>query len=213
MTAFLIPGLGADERVFEALALILPTVILRWEPPASFAEPLAQYARRLAAQIPANEPCWLVGVSFGGVMALELAQLRPFGKVVLISSVAQPTQLPALLRAARVTGLYRFVPIRLGVFLPGMMQWIFGVEKPEHRALLRQIVDDTDPPFARWAINQLVHWRGVNTKPAVRIHGTHDRLLPAIGPVNYWIDGGGHLMVATHAIEVSSLLNHLFMSA
>ena len=212
MTVFLVPGLGADERVFAALTLVLPIVILRWEPPKSAAEPLAQYARRLAIQIPVNESCWLVGVSFGGVMALELAQLRPLAKVVVISSVVQPAQFPALLRVARVTGLHRLVFVRLGVFLPGVMQWIFGVEEPGHRALLRQIIGDTDPRFARWAISQLVCWQGVNVMSAFRIHGTHDRLLPAVGLVDYWVDGGGHLMVVTHAPEISVRLNRLFIS-
>ncbi len=209
---YLIPGLGADGRIFAGLELGQPTQIIDWLVPTAD-ELLSAYAGRLAAIIPAEEPCALVGVSFGGIIALEIAQLRPLAQVILVSSVAQPTQLPQLVRLARTTGLHRLLPFWAAGLMQGLMSWLFGVKTPAHRQLLRQILRDTDPFFARWAVQQLVRWPGVARVSSQRIHGSHDRLLPLLGPVDYVVEGGGHLMILTHASEVGAVLAQYLLGA
>ena len=89
---YLIPGLGANGRIFERLRLLGTVHILEWLEPTNPDELLAAYAARLAAPIPPDETCWLVGVSFGGVVALEIACQRPKARVILISSLADPIE-------------------------------------------------------------------------------------------------------------------------
>ena len=202
---YLIPGLGADERVFADLQLTMPTRVLAWLPPTP-REQLPAYAARLAAAIPPQKPCWLVGVSFGGMVALEIGRLRPLARVVLVSSVAQPGQLPGLVGLARATGLHRLLPLWAAGLFPGLTGWLFGVKQLTHRRLLQQILRDTDPSFARWAVHQLVHWPGVARVSSLRLHGSHDRLLPLSGPADFVVEGGGHLMVLTHATAIRAIL-------
>ncbi|GAB3575766.1 alpha/beta hydrolase [Hymenobacter daeguensis] len=206
---YLIPGLGADERVFQFLRLPGPAHVLRWLPPYNSREPLPHYAARLAAAVPAHQPCCLVGVSFGGVLALEIAQLRPLAQVVLISSFGGPRELPWLGRVARATGLHRLVPPSLLPRLPRVAQWFFGVKNGREYQLLRQILRDTDPYFTRWAIAQLLHWPGRPTPPAIRIHGTEDRLLPNGAALSQFQLPGGHLIIISQAREISRILQRL----
>lgn len=121
---YLIPGLGADERVFRRLRLPGPSQVLSWLKPES--PPLVHYAARLAEAVPADEPCWLVGVSFGGLLAQEIGRLRPLARIVLISSLSSPRDLPPLLRLAGTTGLRRLLPFGLLKGLPRLAQWFFG---------------------------------------------------------------------------------------
>ena len=206
---YLIPGLGADERVFQFLRLPGTAHVLHWLAPNTPAEPLPRYAARLAQAVPPKQPCWLVGVSFGGVLALEIAQLRPLARVVLISSFAGPHELPWLGRLARATGLYRLLPPQLLPRLPGLASWFFGVRTRRDRHLLRQILRDTDPAFTRWAIDSLLQWPGRPEAPAVRIHGTHDRLLPHGAPHSRYCLPGGHLIIVSRAAEISRILTQL----
>lgn len=208
---YLIPGLGADERVFRRWHLLGEAHVLRWLPPQSADEPLSHYAARLAAAVPLAQDCWVVGVSFGGPLALEIAQLRPRARAVLVSSLAGPHELPFSLRLARATGLHRLVLPSLLQRLPRLVGWAFGVTTRSEHALLRQIVLDTDPVFARWAIRQLLCWQGVaGPGPAARLHGTRDRLLPApIAGIDCRIAGAGHFMVVSHAAQISEFLNQL----
>ena len=206
---YLIPGLGADERVFQFLRLQGEVHVLRWLPPQTASETLSHYAARLATVVPGGQACWLVGVSFGGVLALEVAQVRPLARVVLISSFISPKELPWLARVARATGLHHLVPPQLLPWLPRVAQWFFGVKNGREHHLLRQILRDTDPAFTRWAIARLLRWPGRTTPVALRIHGTHDRLLPAGAALSQHPLPGGHLIIISHAIAISRILNQL----
>lgn len=206
---YLIPGLGADERVFQFLRLQGEVHVLRWLPPQTASETLLHYAARLATVVPGGRACWLVGVSFGGVLALEVAQVRPLARVVLISSFISPKELPWLGRVARATGLHHLVPPQLLPWLPRVAQWFFGVKNGREYHLLRQILRDTDPAFTRWAIARLLRWPGRTTPAALRIHGTHDRLLPAGAAHSQHLLPGGHLIVISHAAAISRILNQL----
>ncbi len=206
---YLIPGLGADERVFRRLRLMGEVRVITWLPPQSPTEPLVHYAARLAQAVPVDEPCWLVGVSFGGLLAQEIGRLRPLARVALISSLGSPHELPPLLRLAGATGLHRLLPFGLLKWLPRLAQWFFGARGGAEYRLLRQILADTDPQFARWATAQLLGWPGPGL-PAVRLHGTRDRLLPAgANPIDYLIPGAGHFLIVSHAALVSDFLNQL----
>lgn len=209
-TWYLIPGLGADERVFRRLRLTGSTQVLPWLPPQSPTEPLAHYAARLAEYVPVAQPCWLVGISFGGLLAQEIGRLRPLARVVLISSLGRPHDLPPLLRLVGATGLQRLLPFGLLKWLPRLAQWFFGARGGTEYRLLRQILRDTNPVFARWATTQLLDWRGPGLPAAMRLHGTHDRLLPpGRAHIDYPVPGAGHFLVVSHAAQVSYILNAL----
>ncbi|GAB3877356.1 hypothetical protein GCM10028824_37280 [Hymenobacter segetis] len=206
---YLIPGLGADERVFQFLRLRGEVHVLHWLLPQNSAEDLPHYAARLAAAIPPEQACWLLGVSFGGVLALEVAQLRPLARVVLISSFVGPSELPWIGKLARITGLYHLVPPQLLPRLPRVAGWFFGVKTGRDYQLLRQILQDTDPGFTRWAIARLLQWPGRTSPAAIRIHGTEDRLLPTRTAHSQYILPGGHLIIISQAAAISRILNQL----
>jgi pimeloyl-ACP methyl ester carboxylesterase len=207
---YLIPGLGADERVFQFLQLqgevhVLPWLVLRTPD-----ETLPQYAARLAAAVPEAQPCWLVGVSFGGLLALEVGRLRPLARLVLISSLGSAAELPVCCGWHGLRASTAWCRRSCCSRVPRLAQWFFGANNGEEYQLLRRILQDTDPEFARWAIAHLLEWDSHGVRPAVRLHGTHDRLLPAgAGPVAHRIAGGGHFMIVSHAAEISAILNQL----
>jgi surfactin synthase thioesterase subunit len=72
---YLISGLGADRRVFKKL--VFPTdfelIYLDWITPEP-AESLEAYAARLALNIDTSAPFYLIGLSFGGMLATEIAK-------------------------------------------------------------------------------------------------------------------------------------------
>jgi len=155
-----------------------------------------------------------VGVSFGGLLALEVGRLRPLARVVLISSLSDSRQLPPLLKLGRATGLYQLVPFGLLPYLPRLAQWFFGARNGREYRLLARILRDTDPAFARWATQQLLHWDSTGVPAAVRLHGTHDRLLPAgAARIDYPLPGAGHFMIVSHAWDISQILQKMTQQA
>ena len=203
MTVYLIGGLGADVRVFDALMLTVPTVFIDWIEPKDD-ESLKDYAQRLSTQIDKSQPFALLGVSYGGVIALEISQLLCPVLTIIISSVTHPNELPLLPRLANKLRLLRFIP----KVTPPM----FGVNylfSAQNKRLLKLIVRDTDPSFVKWALQSLFAWEGCKLPSNFfRYHGTRDKLIPLRGEATK-VYGGGHFMVVDKGLQISKVINNL----
>jgi pimeloyl-ACP methyl ester carboxylesterase len=208
---YLLPGLGADDRIFQKLQPLLhgKVTVLHWFTPLPN-QTIGQYAQRMAEAVPANQTCWLIGVSFGGTMALEICRLRPEARAVLISSIPDADSMPLLLRLIRATRIYKLVPPQLLKLFPRAGQWYFNIKNGEEYHLFKNILRDMEPTYTRWAIDRLLHWDSAGVGRCIQILGSKDRVFPpGPAPVDYLIEGGSHFMVWSHALEISKILNNL----
>lgn len=207
MKAYCISGLGADYRVYEALDLAYEMVHLAWIPPLP-KESLSNYAARLGATVglgieKAQEPFVLIGVSFGGLIAVEMASFCSPQQVVLISSIATPQELPRWYRWIGKTKLIPLLPTICFQLPFGIAKWVFGTKNP----LLQAILKDSDPAFTQWAIQALLTWdNGTSPSNSLVISGDKDLLLSSKQP-HYVIKGGHHFMIVDRAEEISVVIN------
>lgn len=205
---YFISGLGADQRVFETLDLSwCEPVFLPWLSPSP-SESLSAYSQRMRAQIPEHNPI-VVGISFGGMLLAEMLTKEPGIKAVILASVVNSKQLPFWFKIARWLPAYRLLPraVLLPTGAPG--RWLFGVHQPRARDLFRQILQQSDPVFVKWAIYAILHWRSILPLRSVpiQIHGTKDRLLPRKKiSVDFTVEGAGHLLTLEHPEQLSLLL-------
>ena len=200
---YLIGGLGADERVFKYLRLNLQTQIINWIEPKP-KEELKDYANRLLKQINQDDEFGILGVSFGGIIAIELSKLIKPKKLILISSVEKSTQLPRTYVALGKTQIFRLIPNQLIKPPKRLLGYLFGAK---NKQLLDQIIKDTKPEFIRWALNSIINWSSEETPTeATRIHGTKDKLIPLKGKA-IEVKDGGHFMIVDKAEEISKLVN------
>ncbi len=209
MMAYCISGLGADERVFTALRLQYEVVPIHWLIPIH-QESLDHYCQRLIAQIDTSREFILIGVSFGGMIACELNKYIQPQQTILISSAARASELPMLYKVMGKIKLANWLP-EFMLFPPQVvLSYLFGVKTASHKILLRNISEDTDPVFARWAIDKITHWKN-NFIPdkLVRIHGDKDKVLSYYTPETYVIKGGQHFMIVDRAEEISNVINSL----
>lgn len=203
MKLYLIGGLGADERVFKFLDIKNETQVIKWINPKP-KEELKHYAKRLLEQINQNEDFGILGVSFGGIVAIELTKLAQPQKLILVSSVETNTQLPKTYLTIGKTQILKIIPNALIKPPKLLLSYLFGAK---NKKLLEQIIRDTNPEFIRWALNKIIEWSNDLTQiKAVRIHGTNDKLIPLIGK-SIEIKDGGHFMIVDKAEEISNLIN------
>lgn len=73
---YTIGGLGSDHRAFQHLDLNAELHVLKWEQPQQ-KQSLSDYALRMSKQIEVGFEGWLIDVSFGGIVAQEIAKLNP----------------------------------------------------------------------------------------------------------------------------------------
>ncbi|QNP53216.1 alpha/beta hydrolase [Hymenobacter qilianensis] len=176
---YLIPGLGADARVFQKLRPLLhgPSQVLEWLKPIGD-EPLPDYVRHMAAVIPEDADCFVVGVSFGGVIAQEICRIRPRACAVLVSSIPDADRLPTLLRIIRATRVYKLVPPPLLKLFPWAGRWYFGIDDNVEYKVFKAILRDMDSAYTSWAIRRLLHWDSTGVGSCVQILGSRDRVFP-----------------------------------
>lgn len=202
---FLFSGLGADKRVFEFLDLSSYSLQhIEWIHPFPH-EQMEKYAERLLPQIREENPV-LIGVSFGGMIALEIAKLIPVEKVILISSARSAKAVPSYFKLIKTLRIDKVVPPRFAKKPNPIIYWLFGIKTKEHKALLAAIMRDTDETFFSWAVESVAEWKNeITPAQLVQIHGNKDRILSG-QDADYLINGGGHLMIIDKAAEVSNIL-------
>lgn len=204
---YLFSGLGADKRAFQLLDFGAATVHhVTWVVPEAN-ESLQSYAARLLPQIVTEKPVF-IGLSFGGVMALEVAKLLPVRRIILLASIKSRYEISWYFRVAARLGVQKLIPVTLLTKANRLTYWLFGAVSTEDKALLKQILRDTDPLFLTWALQRIGRWRNEHI-PAdvIHIHGTADHILPIKFVDNdFDIVGGGHFMTLNRAKEISDLI-------
>jgi pimeloyl-ACP methyl ester carboxylesterase len=212
---YFVSGLGADERVFRWLRYEgYRPVHIQWLSPEPN-EPIEAYAKRLSSQIQDEVPI-VVGLSFGGIVAVEIAKQIETEQVILLSSVKDSSEVPFYFKLFRVFPIHRIFPFKtlLWAFY-WLVYWLFAPEGSEQKQLLRTILLETDPQFLKWALHKVVTWRNQEIpEDLVHIHGKGDRIFPYrfVTP-NYSVENSGHLMVMNRAEQVSDLLEQLVIRA
>lgn len=211
---YLFSGLGADERVFKFLDLSgFSVTCIKWIDHRE-EETMTQYAKRIARQLTNVNPI-LIGVSFGGMMAIEVAKFIETDKIIIISSVKTHSELPHYFKAKRKPVILRVIPDWLLTYPNIVSQWLFGTESLRDKKLLKEILIDTDANFLRWALNAIAMWRNEHAPPNVtHIHGRADRILPhRFVRCNFTVDDGGHFMIVNRAAMISKLVRDAIVPA
>ena len=94
----LVSGMGADHRLLcHQVAAFPNAIVLPWLDPEP-RETLASYARRLARANDPGGPCFVGGVSLGGMIAQEMTRHLDARACFLISTIRSARQLPLRVR-------------------------------------------------------------------------------------------------------------------
>lgn len=210
---YCISGLGADERVFESIHVAAGELkFICWQPPIE-GESISQYAERLWGQISEPDPT-IIGLSFGGMMAIEMSKLRPVRKIVLLSSVKTRSELPLWMRTSGALKADKILPLKQYGRNPAfralrpIQNYFLGVTNDREKKIANEYRDNVDPVYLHWAINQVVNWQNVDVpEGVVHIHGTNDHIFPIryVKPTHI-IEGGGHFMIMNKFEEINDIL-------
>jgi pimeloyl-ACP methyl ester carboxylesterase len=210
MKVYGISGLGADGRVFSILNQYLRTPIIHipWIKPVE-KETLEEYSIRLTKEIVPSENMVLIGVSLGGMVAVEISKHLKFGKVIIISSVGEAGELPKTVTGLVMAKLLGLIPTHLIIPPVFLISWFFGVKNKNNKQLLSEIIADTDRGFAKWAINQIPRWNNkILPSNLIRIHGDNDKVLPAKSGILYHqIKNAGHFAIIENTEEIAKIIN------
>jgi pimeloyl-ACP methyl ester carboxylesterase len=125
---YFISGLGADARLFQYLDLNgIEPVFIPWIEPL-FEEKIEDYAQRMTTFITTPNPI-IVGVSFGGMMTVEIAKRIDYQQIILISSAKNRLDLPWHYRLSGHLNLHKIMPVHFFKNIKFLRYFDFNVQE------------------------------------------------------------------------------------
>ena len=199
---YFMPGMAANPSIFKNIALPSDTFVthlLEWFVPKKNMS-LVDYARKMNRCIK-HENSVLIGVSFGGLLVQEMARLRTFKKVIIVSSVKDASELPKRMLFAKYTKIHKLLPTGLVNNVELLAKYAFGETVTKRLALYEEYLSLRDKLYIDWSIDQIVNWQQASCPDGlVHIHGEKD----AVFPINnirdcITVKNGTHTMIIHRA--------------
>lgn len=209
----LLPGLGADARLFSRLGKLCVPVVTARLPQPETSETFIVYSLRVAAGLDLRPEDWIGGCSFGSLVAADIARRRPVTGLVLIgggldsSAVIAPVawlgRLAARLPRAALQALLAW---------PTLYKLGFGGLDAHSAGTITTMASETPAAMWRHGVRLLLGYRPRIPVlcPVHAIHGGEDRLMraPQLSQCRK-IEGAGHALALSHPREVTAFLNEV----
>ena len=205
---YCISGLAADHRLFGNLSI--PGYQLVQLPWVSYTreDNMASYAQKMIKGI-TGERAIIIGLSFGGMLSVEIAKLHPGWKIFIVSSAKTSAELGYNSSLLRWVSDKELIPAALFNIPHFLSLYRLGAHTPAEKKLLRAVIRDGDAAFTRWSINTLLNWNNQSYPDNItHIHGTNDKVILSgnVQP-DHWIEGGSHIMIYNRAAEVGKIIS------
>jgi pimeloyl-ACP methyl ester carboxylesterase len=204
---YCISGLGADEKVFSNLQLPgYNIVFLPWLIP-TLNESIEGYAKKMLASIHEPNPI-LMGLSFGGMMCVEIAKLMPVKHIVIISSIKTNIELPLWMKVCGKLRLNKIIPIKQYKLLQPVQNKRLGVTTSQEKNLANYYRSNINQQYLKWAVQQILNWQNkIIPTYITHIHGDKDKMFGIKNiQANMVIKNGGHFMIMNKANEISKAI-------
>ncbi len=206
----LLTGMTPDHRIFERLLPLLPSaMVVDWIPPREN-ESIAAYAARLSRTVNHDEPIVVCGISFGGIVARELACCLNATSCVLISSVRSPRELPPWFRICRVVAPRPAVAIMKAT---GAIANYWPRRLRSSSTWRLRKLGGKPGEWHRWATAAVLNWKlskHADRIPSIHIHGDRDTTFPLrYTNADAVILGGGHILPLTHCAQIAEMLRQI----
>ena len=199
--------MGTTKEVFSELNLPHGEIEYLEFPEPKLNEDLKEYSSRMAEEIDDSNENILVGLSMGGFVAQEITRIRRIEKVILISSITNDHDWQKIMAWLRKLNVASFLPAR--IYKEAIVRLLpLAINKNQTKIDFVKMAKQFSANYFKFAVVQLSQWTEVEClAPIVQIHGDCDELF-SIGAKKskYIVRGGKHLMIATHANEISDFL-------
>jgi len=205
---FLIPGLGADCRIFNNLDFSGYDVTrIDWLEPTKF-DTLRIYAQRLIDHYQIPQGSIVIGNSLGGMIGIEIAKIIKLTKAILISSIKTINEAPGYFKIFQKVPVHKIIPENLLHSADFLMERFFGAFRSDDSKLFSDMLQDWPTERIEWAMGAALYWdNSIVPENTYHINGDKDLVFP---PKNIkdaiFVKGGTHIMMYDMPIEMNTIL-------
>lgn len=210
---FYISGLGSNHLVYEHLVDFDELrIMIQWEEPIRD-ESLESYCGRIIDSYEIRQEDIVIGYSFGGVIAQQIAGLLAMDEVILISSFRTKHDLKTFLDRALKLKLHRLL-LELNLFLISELVVNFlHCGSAQTKTLMKEMIRKSNAQLISWSLDRIFELElpilGPKTK-ICNIIGDSDELVKTWeNNSTYVIHNGNHLMVYDCAPQLSAVLDRI----
>jgi hypothetical protein len=104
-----------------------------------------------------------VKLSFGGIIAQEIAAILPTQEVIFISTVKSKSEKPWFMGIAGALHLPDYMPNSLLKRANKLMAYAFSLVNPEKQEVLQSCFENSSPEHLKWAMKSIANWQGGKT--------------------------------------------------
>ena len=214
INVYLISGLGTDSRAFSKIHFSEKEICnsfnfihINWLKPNGN-ESIQDYAKKLSTQINLKENFILIGLSLGGMIALEMNKFIRPQKTILISSIINSKGKSTILKFLSIIPFHKSFLLKFIIASPLLLSKMFrlGKKHSEFNKTFLEMVQSMPDGFIQWGLKRIVDWdfkEKVNN--VIQLHGDKDEIFKIQNPT-YQIRNGSHFMVYTKYFEVKEIL-------
>jgi len=173
MKVYAIPGLGYDCRIFSGLTLDVMPEFINWIPHLPD-EKFKDYIRRLFYHLPQDDDgLVLIGHSFGGVTAQEIASMKRIKKIILISSIKSRDEIPTSFKILHRLRLYKLFTKQLSTRSVRFLGKYHGMKDPSTIELFKSMLSKHSNHDLQSALRMLCTWEPTPMKNGTSIFQLH----------------------------------------
>ena len=206
----LISGLGADRRAFSRLGSFTSRDMdyVDWIR-CNDNDSLHTYCLRLIDKYSIEPSDILVGLSFGGMVAIEIARILGTKHVILISSLRDRADVKTFYATLLKLRLYRLIPNVRVAFMYPFIRIFLNVSSEEGQRIMDSMIQNHDLRFTKWAFARIAEskFEGITGTTIYNIIGTRDNLIkPWTNENTVAIESAGHFMIFENHIRITEAL-------
>ncbi|HEX8525070.1 MAG TPA: alpha/beta hydrolase [Tepidisphaeraceae bacterium] len=212
----LLPGLGVGEGLFGKQKSLPVRVEFPQILTPRQEESFAAYAARLAKTIDPTPPLYLGGVSFGAMLAMEMAKELNAAGVFSLSGATNKSQISPIIRilALLASGMPRALFPLAQKVTPAFLR-ILGRWDRQERHFLLDVFETVNFELARWGAVRIMEWRAPAGIPCPMywIHGEIDHVVPVKAvPADAIVLGGGHFFNVSHPDATNAFITERILA-
>jgi pimeloyl-ACP methyl ester carboxylesterase len=206
---YLIPGMGADHRIYQKFKLEHGNVhYLNWVD-ARDSRTMTDFAHIVAEKIQTQNNV-IIGSSMGGMMSVELSRIVNPLATILISAPTGVHQFPKILKAVKQSKIHKAVTPKTIPYFYKLADTFMGFKSQQQRDMFYEMINGLGPKFIHFSVKAVLEWdnRDEPSGKYLQIVGSKDVLFDYRKMKNpIVLQNGGHFSAFDRGEEVSQIIN------